>query len=72
MSGTGFRWKLEGTGFTGGCGISFVFGHTKQINRKELIAGLQRATGFGEHRNRADRDVYLHKGSVVAVGFNLS
>lgn len=72
MSRTVFSWKLEGAGFTGGCGISFVSGHAERINRKELIAGLQRAMGFGEYRNRADSDVYLHKGSVVAVGFNLS
>jgi len=67
-----FSWKPEGAGFTGGCGISFVSGHTKWINRKELIAGFQRAMGFGEYRNRAGSDVYLHKGSVVAMGFNLS
>lgn len=72
MSGTIFGWKLEGAGLTGGCRIFFVSGHAKQINRKELIAGLRRAVGFGEHRNRADSDVDLHKGSVVAASFNLS
>lgn len=43
-----------------------VSGPAKRINRAELIAGLQRAT------NGAGRGVYLHKGSVVAAGFNLS
>lgn len=72
MGGTVFGWKPEGAGCTGGCGIAFVSARAKRIDRNELIAGLQRAMGFGEDRNRADSDVYLHKGSVVAVGFNLS
>lgn len=53
-------------------GYPLLTGHANWINRKELIAGLQRAKGFGQCENRADSDATLHKGSVVAVGFNLS
>lgn len=52
--------------------FTLVTGHANWINRKELIAGLQRAMGFSEYRNRSDSDVTLHKDSVVAVHFNLS
>lgn len=61
------RWRVYRC-----CGISLVSDHAKQINMKELIAGLQRAMEFGEYRNRADSDVCLHKGSAAAVCFNLS
>lgn len=53
-------------------GYPLLTGHANWINRKALIAGLQRAMGFGEYRNRADSDASLHKGSVFAAGFNLS
>lgn len=53
MSGTGFSWQLEGAGSTGGCRIFFISRHAKLINRKELVVGLLRAMGFGEHRSRA-------------------
>lgn len=53
-------------------GYPLLTGHANWINRKALIAGLQRAIGFGEYRNRADSDASLHKGTVFAAGFNLS
>lgn len=53
-------------------GYPLFTGHANWISRKELITGLQREMGFGEYRSRADSDATLHKGSVVAVRFNLS
>lgn len=64
------NWKLQGLQVA--VGHPLLTGHANWISRKELIVGLQRAMGFGECRNTADSDGSLHKGGVVAVGFNLS
>lgn len=72
MSRTVSSWKLEGAGFTGGCGMFFIHGRAKWNNIQDLIPGLQRAVSFSEYGSDADSDVYLHKCSVAAVCFNQS
>lgn len=53
-----------------GCPLYLVM-QSRSIEKK-LIAGLQRAVSFNEYKNRADCEICLHKGSVVAVDFNVS
>lgn len=72
MRGTVFSWKLEAAGFPGGCGIAFVDWSCKLDQQEKADSGAPKGSGFSEYRNRADSDASLHKGSVVAVGFNLS